>query len=328
MILKNKESKKVSDLLKDYKIIENRQIKLTDSEVLVRVLLDAEKSEEVLDILNKAKIGREGNRMVILSVEATLPRAVTEPTVTPKDGSTDKNVAERISREELYESIKNSARCTKSYMMMVLLSTIVAIVGLYNNSATITIGAMLIAPFLGPNIALAVGATLGDLSLMWHALRTGIVGIIIAMLLSIALGFLVRIDPTLLQVASRTSVGLGDIVLALTAGCAGALAFVAGNIPATMVGVMVAVALLPSLVAFGLLLGGGELVLAMNALILFLVNLVCVNLSSIITFLAQGVHPIKWREKNLAVKASYIAIGLCLLFLVGLIGTIILSKTI
>jgi hypothetical protein len=97
-------------------------------------------------------------------------------------------------------------------------------------------------------------------------------------------------------------VGLGDIAVALASGCAGALAFTTG-VSATLIGVMVAVALLPPLVTFGLLLGGGNLDLATGALSLFLMNLICVNLAGVATFLVQGIRPASWWEKDQAGNA-------------------------
>jgi uncharacterized membrane protein len=70
---------------------------------------------------------------------------------------------------------------------------------------------------------------------------------------------------------------------------------------------MVAVALLPPLVTSGLLLGGGQPALAMGALSLFLMNLICVNLAGVTTFLVQGIRPATWWEKDRAVKATHAA---------------------
>jgi hypothetical protein len=60
-------------------VLEHRQIRLPDEEVLVQILLEAEQSEAVLDLLEERYTGKEGNRLVILPVEATLPHAEPEP---------------------------------------------------------------------------------------------------------------------------------------------------------------------------------------------------------------------------------------------------------
>jgi uncharacterized hydrophobic protein (TIGR00341 family) len=186
--------------------------------------------------------------------------------------ASEEKCPERIGREELYEDIKDAARCSRVYLTMVVLSTIVAAVGLYYNSVII-IGAMVIAPLLGPNVALSLSTALGDQALLRHALLTALAGIATTMVLSVIIGVLLNVDPATPEVASRNAVGMGDIAVALASGAAGALAFTTG-VSATLIGVMVAVALLPPLVAFGLLPGGGYPGMAMGALSLFLMNLV------------------------------------------------------
>jgi len=208
---------------------------------------------------------------------------------------------------------------------MVVLSTMVAAVGLYYNSVAIIIGAMVIAPLLGPNVALSLATTLGDLSLLRRALLTALVGIATTMVLSVIIGVLVQVNPESPEVASRNAVALGDIVVALASGCAGALAFTTG-VSATLIGVMVAVALLPPLVTFGLLLGGGHTASAMGALSPFLMNLVCVNLAGVSTFLVKGIRPATWWEKDRAGKATRVAILLWVLLLAALVGMILLLR--
>jgi uncharacterized hydrophobic protein (TIGR00341 family) len=325
MVLQEKDGAEVRELLKEHKVLEHRQLRLPDGEVLVRILLDAEQSEAVLDLLEKQYAGGEGNRVVILAVEATLPRADPEPAAASGQAPPEEQPPGRIGREELYEDIKDAARCSRVYLAMAVLSTIVATVGLYYNSVAIIIGAMVIAPLLGPNMALSLATALGDLPLLRRALLTGLGGIATAMALSAIIGVLLQVNPASPEVASRDAVGIGDIAVALASGSAGALAFTTG-VSATLIGVMVAVALLPPLVTSGLLLGGGQLALAIGALSLFLMNLICVNLAGVTTFLVQGIRPATWWEKDRAVKATRIAIGLWVALLAGLVGMILLLR--
>jgi len=88
----------------------------------------------------------------------------------------------------------------------------------------------------------------------------------------------------------------------------------------------VAVALLPPLVTIGLLLGSGHMALATGALSLFLMNLICVNLAGVTTFLAQGIRPATWWEKDHAVKATRIALVLWAVLLTTLAGLVLLLR--
>ncbi len=326
MVLREKDGAELRELLKEHTVLEHRQIRLPDGEVLVRILLDAERNEAVLDLLEERYTGEEGNRAVILAVEATLPRAEAEPAATPGQQATEEKLPGRIGRQELYEDIKDAARLSPVFLAMVVLSTLVASIGLYYNSVAIIIGAMVIAPLLGPNMALALGTALGDLPMLRHAAVTALAGIASAMALSLIFGALLKVDPATPEVASRDMAGIGDIVVALASGCAGALAFTTG-VSATLIGVMVAVAILPPLVTFGLLLGGGHPALAMGALSLFLMNVICVNLAGVTTFVAQGIRPARWWEKDRAAKATRIAIGMWAALLAVLLGLILLFGT-
>ncbi len=325
MVLKEKDSADVHALLAKCNVLEHRHIRLGDDEVLVRILFDAEESETVLDILAKRYAGTKGNRVIILPVEATLPRADADPEAASEQSPAEEKSPARIGREELYEDIKNGARLSRVYMAMVVLSTIVAAIGLRQNSAAIIIGAMVIAPLLGPSVAMSLGTTLGDLSLLRHGFVTSLSGIAAAFALSVIIGAMLNVDPASSEMASRTWFNFGDIAVALASGSAGALAFTTG-VSATLIGVMVAVALLPPLVTTGLLLGGGHPALATGALSLFLVNLICINLAGVTTFYVQGIKPTNWLEKDRAVKATRIAIALSVTLLAVLIGIILIVR--
>jgi len=328
MVLQDKDGDDVRKLLTDCKIIEHRQVRSADGDLVVRILLDAEQSETVLDLLDKRYASRKGGRVVILPVEATLPRPEPEPeaeATATSEPPPEEEPPQRISRQELYEDIENGARLSRVYMAMVALSTVVAAIGLNQNSLAVIIGAMVIAPLLGPNVALSLSITLGDLPLLRQSLLTALAGVAAALALSVIIGMLLQADPTFSEMMSRTTVKMGDVAVALASGSAGALALTTG-VSATLIGVMVAVALLPPLVTSGLLLGGGHFALAMGAFSLFLVNLICVNLAGITTFLLQGIRPTSWWEKDRAMKATRIAIALSVTLLAALVGIILLVR--
>jgi len=143
MVLKETDGGEVRELLKDYNVLEHRQIRLPDGEVRVRIHLDAEQIEAALGLLENQYTREEGNRVVILPVEATLPRATAEPepelAITPEQAPTEEKPPERIARGELYEDIKDTARWSRVHLAMVVLSTIVAAIGLYYDSVAIII---------------------------------------------------------------------------------------------------------------------------------------------------------------------------------------------
>ena len=214
---------------------------------------------------------------------------------------------------------------TAAFLTMVVLSTVVAAGGLLRDSVAVVIGAMVIAPLIGPNIALSLGTALGDTNLLRRAVRVNLAGVAVVLVMSVALGAIVEIDPTIPELASRTNVHMADVLLALAAGAAGALAVTRG-VPTSLVGVMVAVALLPPLVAAGLFLGSGQYNLAGSAALLTVTNVVCVNLAGVSTFLLQGVRPRRWSDVEKARASSKVAIALWVALLAVLAGIIWISR--
>lgn len=211
MVLPENDGEKIRELLKEHTVLEHRQLRLSDGEIRVRILPGAEQSEAVLDLLEERYAGKEGDRVVILAVAATLPRDEPEPVDSAEPSAAGEMCPQRIGREELYEDIKDAARCSRVYLTIIVLSTVVAALGLYYNSVAIIIGAMVIAPQLGPNVALSLSTALGDLALLRPALLTALAGIATTMEISAIIGVLLNVDPATPEIASRNAVALGKI---------------------------------------------------------------------------------------------------------------------
>jgi uncharacterized hydrophobic protein (TIGR00341 family) len=330
VVLPEQHLKEVEELLREEPVIEVWYSRISEQQTLVKILASVEETEHLMDLLDKHFAILSGFRLILLPVAASLPR-VEEPPVeeeSPTSGESpaaDQKKKERISREELYEGVKDMARLTRVYLGMVALSTVVAAVGLLNDSVAVIIGAMVIAPLLGPIIAQAMGTTLGDFSLIRLAFRTNLVGLNLALVLSILLGLVLKVNPSGPELAARTSISLGDIAVALASGGAGALAFTAGA-STVLVGVMVAVALLPPLASLGLLLGSGYMLPALGAAMLLITNIICVNLAGVVVFWIQGVRPTSWWEEKQAQRATRMSIAVCTGLLLLLVLAIILSK--
>ncbi len=329
IILPEKEDlERLRELLEDHPIIEIWQDEISGDKTVFKILVRAEESEEILDLLEKRFSKSEQFRIMLIPVEASIPRpdkAKEEESEEEKENNKNNKKIGRISREELYADIDGQANITSVYIVMVVLSSIVASVGILKDNVAIIIGAMVIAPLLGPNIALALGTTLGDTDLIVRGLKTNLAGIGATLVMSIAIGMLLYVDTSIGELASRTEVGLGDIAIALAAGVAGTLSFTMG-LPGTLIGVMVAVALLPPTVTVGMLLGSNNMSLLPGAVQLVFVNIICINLAAVTTFFLKGVRPRTWWESKKAEKATRIAIILWSVLLIILAATILISQ--
>jgi uncharacterized hydrophobic protein (TIGR00341 family) len=316
----------IPSLLEKKKIIRGWSSDYPDHKKVLHLLMPAEECESVMDKFERRFSETDGYSIVLLPVEAFLPRPKSENNVMGNENEKlAKETTQRVSRAELYADINEGIKISPSFLAMTILSAIVAAIGLIRNDLAVIIGAMVIAPLLTPNMALALSTTLGDIDLLRNSLKTNITGCLTATVLSIIIGLIFEIDPATPAVASRTTLGISDIVLALASGCAGTFAFTSG-VSGALIGVMVAVALMPPLVTFGMLLGAGYLLLAYKALLLVIANVICVNLAGVGTFFFQGVRPGTWWEAEKAKKSARIAALLWGTLLIVLMAVILLEN--
>lgn len=287
----------------------------------VRILIPANRYPLLLDALEGRLHTSQNARIVVFPVDATLPRLEQEA------GSDEKEQKKATAaREELYHDVAQGARFDGNFVLLVLLSTIVAAIGLLENNVAVIIGAMVIAPLLGPNMALALGTALGETDLMWRALRTNLGGILIAFLIALLIGIVWPIASLSPELLSRTDVGLAGIALALASGAAAVLSLTT-RVSSVLVGVMVAVALLPPATAMGLMTGSGHYQLAIGAGLLLATNIVCVNLSAKLVFLFKSVKPRTWLEQQKARQSMTVYLLIWLVSLVILSSIIYLRHT-
>jgi uncharacterized hydrophobic protein (TIGR00341 family) len=264
-----------------------------------------------MDALQHLLGSAEDARILVLPVDTVLPRP-------EEDEEAGRSRRVTATREELYSQIEKGARLDTNFVLLTMLSTVVAAIGLIENNVAVLVGAMVIAPLLGPNIALAFGTSLGDGALAWQSFKTGLAGLGLAFLLSLGIGLAWPVDITSGEILSRTDVGLDGVALALASGAAAVLSMTTG-LSSTLVGVMVAVALLPPTATLGMLLGAGHPTLAGGAGLLLAVNVVCVILAAKLVFLAKGVKPRTWYERKKARQSSLLSGMVWLVFLVVLL---------
>ncbi|MCB1337772.1 MAG: TIGR00341 family protein [Maritimibacter sp.] len=277
--------------------------------VLIAALHEVD-TQKTLDAISDALEGRAGWRLDTLPTEASLPEIA--------DEAAQERIAQHetaLAREEIHADIRQGTALTVDYLVLTALATVVAAIGLSQEQTAVVIGAMVIAPLLGPILAFAFATTLGTVPLMLIALRTLGAGLGVAGLAALALGLVLRgtLDPV--TEAFSAPISLITLALPLASGAAAAL-MVAGGQTSALVGVMVAAALLPPLSAFGLLLGGGHWPEALRALATVLVNIAAINFAAQLVFRLKGIRPRRWESErhrtslrvSLGVSAAIVAV--------------------
>jgi len=278
----------------------------------MRILVGDDKLQLVLDALQNTLEAQPNAHIVVLPVEMYLPQQDEE--------ERKQEHAATEAREALYDGVEKGVQLDFNFVMLVILSSVVAAIGLITDNVAVVIGAMVIAPLLGPNLALSLGTALGDLSLIQKSVKTLIVGLLLAVIIPAGLSLFWSFDASNHELTLRTVVGIDSVALALASGAAAALSLTTG-LSSVLVGVMVAVALLPPAAALGLMLGSGNISLATGAGLLLFVNVVCINLASKIVFDIKGIRPRSWREKEKAKRAKVV-------YILGWLVTLLLLITI
>ena len=285
-------------------------------EKAVEIVVGKGDGQELIDGL-QSLLGSSSNwRVVVMPIEATLPR----PEIDEDKGSEDETAKKSTSslREELYQKVSGDCRLNTDFIILTVLSSIVAAIGLNTDNVAIVIAAMVIAPLLGPILAFSLAAALGDWTLMRKATKTAIAGLAVGFGFALTLTLLMPVNIESMELMSRTIIGPEIIALALASGAAAALSLSTG-ISSALVGVMVAVALLPPSVASALFLGAGEYEKAAGAAILLGINVVCAILSAQLIFVYKGIRPRKWSSQIKAARSVKINAAVWIALLIILV---------
>ncbi len=208
----------------------------------------------------------------------------------------------------------------KDIYVMILVATVVALVGLVSNNVAVIIGAMLISPLLGPISSFALNSVLGrqkriEESLMFGSAMIGS-SIVLAAVLTLALSAFYPIEITP-EIQSRTEVSPILIVVAVMLGIAGGLALLTA-IPEIIVGVAIAVALVPPATTIGIGLGLGSSEIAIGSSLVLLSNIIGMVIGFMVIFLAKGISPRKYYEKQKAKRVLTVNIIVLVLLAVAL----------
>ncbi|WP_120245234.1 DUF389 domain-containing protein [Halopiger aswanensis] len=207
-----------------------------------------------------------------------------------------------IAREEIRSRALNMTPGRLTYYAMTVLSALVATAGLLLDSPAIVVGSMVIAPQVSAALTGTVGLVLDDRKMVADGLFALVSGLIVAIASAFAFAWLIRsggfvpstIDITaIVQVQNRISPGPLAIVVGICAGAAGAFGL-ATAIPVSLVGVMIAVALIPAAAAVGIGLAWGNASVALGAATLVAVNATSIPLAGLVVFWYLGYRPDGW----------------------------------
>ena len=221
--------------------------------------------------------------------------------------------------ERLVKSTDRYTRIEKDVLTMALFATMIALAGLFLDNVAVVIGAMLLSPLLGPINAFAVNANLGRIKKLAKSQASVLLllasVIVMAALITLAVSQFVALSENTTQIAIRTHATLVDILIALILGLAAGLALLVG-FPEILVGVAIAVAIVPPAAVSGIGLALLNLNLFLGAFVLTLIYLLGLQLGSTLILRIRGVLPRRYYQQSEARKRSAYSILVLVLLLV------------
>jgi len=176
-----------------------------------------------------------------------------------------------------------------SYWTQLVLSAGIATFGLVLNSGAVIIGAMLVAPLMGPIVELAMGFAVGSALLAIRSAMRVAISVCVTVLSAGVLTRLLPFQELTTEIAGRTSPTVLDLMVASF--CALTAAFVTlrpHDSMSTAAGTSIGISLVPPLCAGGFGLGIGNAHVTWGALLLFTANLSAILLCAVVVFLLAG----------------------------------------
>jgi len=219
-------------------------------------------------------------------------------------------------RKDLVERVEAGAVGGVDFHVMMIMSAGLASLGLLEDSTAVVIGAMLVAPLMGPLIGAGLALDQADLSLFRKSVGVAILGLLTGLLVSSVIGLLNPGFEPSLEIEARGNPDLLDLGIATLSGFVAAYAFGRPGVASSLAGVAIAAALVPPLCVVGIGLTNGRPLIAANSAVLLLTNLVAIILSAALAFAILGIRG-RQGEKQVPdwVKRSFLVLGMAALIL-------------
>lgn len=236
----------------------------------------------------------------------------------------------QMSREEritLVSRIQSSSQWDFDFVCLIRLATMIACLGLAENSGAVVVGAMLVAPLMTPIAGVGLGVAHSNAHLTIVAFRTAVRGFATAILIGVLFGLVVQVNSSVgwlaplrsaaegvsgsvftQEMENRTRPQFYDLWIALASGIAAAYAMGRPNLYAALPGVAIAAARVPPVATSGIALSHGDLAKGGGALLLFLTNMVTIIPGTSLVFRMVGIRSQKRRSECRSLAS------LCLVF--------------
>ena len=209
----------------------------------------------------------------------------------------------------LEQHARSGAEITLGYVLMVLVSAVLATAGLLLDSPSVVIGSMCVAPFLGPSRAVCIGGLFRDREVFLGGLIKQLVGLlaigagtafVITGLLRASVPEVGITSEILLRAMPTSRHVVLSVLIAIAAGAAASLSLSAdprvvetplGQVIDAVIGVEIAISLIPPASVVGIGLAFGQPAISRNAFLLLIINVLGLDIIGSMLMLAlRGVR--------------------------------------
>ena len=208
----------------------------------------------------------------------------------------------------LFKNLREESKLTQNFMVLLIFATMIATFGLFINSSSVIIGAMLLAPLMQPIVSLSMGVLRQDTSLELNGAKTIAIGVFAVLMTAAVIALFTPIERLTSEMAGRLSPTILDLFVAIVSGAAAAYAKSNEKILGSLAGVAIAVALVPPLAVAGIGLGWADWHMFSTAFLLFITNLVGIVLSAAFIFVLLGFSPLHVAKKGILVWLTIVVI--------------------
>ncbi len=208
----------------------------------------------------------------------------------------------------LFTSLREESKLNSTFLTLIILSTLIATFGLFINSSSVIIGAMLLAPLMQPIISLSMGVLRQDTSLINSGAKTITIGVLAVAFTASLTTLLTPIQHLTPEMTGRLSPTILDLFIAIVSGIAAAYVKSNDKIIGSLAGVAIAVALVPPIAVAGIGIGWGDWHMFYTAFLLFITNLVGIVLAAALTFMTLGFSPLHLAKKGVTIWLTIVAI--------------------
>lgn len=185
--------------------------------------------------------------------------------------------------------MRGYARDSVAYWLQLTVALGIATLGLVLSSSAVVIGAMLIAPLMGPIVALAMGLGVGSPFLVLRSTGRIFYSTVVVVGGSAILTRLLPFRELTPEIAARTNPTLLDLLTAAFCAIAGAYAALQPRTTTVAAaGTSIGISLVPPLCTSGFGLGTGNLSIAKGAALLFTANLAAIVVVGTAAFVLTG----------------------------------------